>query len=141
MAPSRSAISSATWYSVIRRPEPVGHSTVNSLPKWKWYWSNARMIRASTGIQIGPRQFELPPNMPELAIGQTLTDHDVPLLGDFTYYAPAVVNTPLSNGSQTGVTLTSGLRTHLGNDWCFLAGLPIPLTNQRVGEIGMISGS
>ena len=23
------------------------------------------MIRALTGIQIGPRQFELPPNMPE----------------------------------------------------------------------------
>ena len=37
-----------------------------------------------------------------------------------------------------GVTLTPGLRTHLGNDWYFLAGLPVPLTEQRVGDIGMI---
>jgi hypothetical protein len=36
------------------------------------------------------------------------------------------------------VTLTPGLRTHLGRDWYFLAGLPTPLTNERVGDIGMI---
>ena len=32
----------------------------------------------------------------QLAIGQTLTDHDVPLFGDFTWYVSTVVNTPLS---------------------------------------------
>ena len=36
------------------------------------------------------------------------------------------------------MTLTSGIRTHLGRDWYFLAGLPIPVTKNRVGEIGMI---
>jgi hypothetical protein len=41
-------------------------------------------------------------------------------------------------GKQTSVVLTPGMRIHLGNDWYFLAGLPIPLTNQRVGDIGMI---
>jgi hypothetical protein len=30
------------------------------------------------------------------------------------------------------------MRTHLGNDWYFLAGLPTPLTHQRLGDIGMI---
>ena len=34
----------------------------------------------------------------QLAVGQTLTEHDVPLLGDFTYYLSTVVNTPLSDG-------------------------------------------
>jgi hypothetical protein len=34
--------------------------------------------------------------------------------------------------------MTHGLRIHLGRDWYFLAGIPIPLTNRRVGDIGMI---
>ena len=74
----------------------------------------------------------------QLAIGQTLTDHDVPLFGDFTWYVSTVVNTPLRDGQHTSVTLTPGMRTHLGRDWYFLAGLPTPLTNQRIGDIGMI---
>ena len=74
----------------------------------------------------------------QLAIGQTLTDHDVPLFGDFTYYVSAVVNTPLSHGDHTSVTLTPGLRTHLGSDWYLLAGLPTPLTKARVADLGMI---
>ena len=38
------------------------------------------------------------------------------------------------------MTLTPGMRTHLGNDWYFLgqAGLPTPATTQRLGGIGMI---
>jgi hypothetical protein len=74
----------------------------------------------------------------QLAIGNTLTDHDVPLFGDFTLYVSAVANTPLAHGQRTSATLTPGLRTHLGRDWYFLAGLPTPLTSQRIGEIGMI---
>ncbi len=34
--------------------------------------------------------------------------------------------------------LFPGIRTHLGNDWYFLAGLPTPVTKDRVAEIGMI---
>ena len=74
----------------------------------------------------------------QLAVGQTLTEHDVPLFGDFTYYLSAVVNTPLSDGDRTSVTLTPGIRTHLGRDWYFLAGLPTPLTRARVADLGMI---
>ena len=60
------------------------------------------------------------------------------MFGDFTYYLSAVVDTPLSNGAPTSVTLTPGIRTHLGDDWYFLAGLPTPLTSARLGDIGMI---
>jgi len=74
----------------------------------------------------------------QLAIGQTLTDHDVPLFGDLTWYVSAVVDTPLSQGKHTSATLTPGMRTHVGRDWYFLAGLPTPVTNQRIGELGMI---
>jgi hypothetical protein len=74
----------------------------------------------------------------QLAIGNTFTDHDVPLFGDFTLYVSAVVDTPLAYGQHTSVTLTPGTRQHLGRDWYFLAGLPTPLTSQRIGDIGMI---
>jgi hypothetical protein len=74
----------------------------------------------------------------QLAIGNTLTGHDGPLFGDFTLYISAVADTPLSQGQRTSVTLTPGMRTHLGSDWYFLAGLPMPLTSARTGDIGMI---
>ena len=62
----------------------------------------------------------------------------MPLFGDFTWYVSTVVNTPLRDGQHTSVNITPGIRTHVGNDWYFLAGLPTPLTSQRVGDIGMI---
>lgn len=75
----------------------------------------------------------------QLAIGQTLTDHDVPVFGDFTYYFSTVATTPLSSGGgPTSVSLTPGIRTHVGNDWFFLAGVPVPLTEARVADLGTI---
>jgi hypothetical protein len=105
------------------------------------FWSNFAgrwVIRGGTGVLIPTNHGGGETLINQLAIGQTLTDHDVPLIGDFTYYLSAVVDTPLSNGADTSVTLTPGLRTHLGRDWYFLAGLPTPVTKQRIGEIGMI---
>jgi hypothetical protein len=74
----------------------------------------------------------------QLAIGNTLTDHDVPLFGDFALYVSGVVDSPLSHGQHTSATLTPGMRTHLSRDWYFLAGIPMPVTSQRIGNIGMI---
>ena len=34
--------------------------------------------------------------------------------------------------------LFARIRTHLGNDWYFLAGLPTPVSRDRVVELGMI---
>jgi hypothetical protein len=104
------------------------------------FWNNFAgrwVIRGGLGLGI-PMNGSGDNLISQLAIGQTLTDHDVPLFGDFTYYLSTVVNTPLANGGQTSVTLTPGLRTHVGRDWYFLAGLPTPVTNARVAEIGMI---
>jgi hypothetical protein len=74
----------------------------------------------------------------QLAVGCTFTDHDEPLFGDFTRYVSVVADTPRAQGQRTSVTLTPGMRTHLGRDWYFLAGLPTPLTSARLGDIGMI---
>ncbi len=104
------------------------------------FWNNFAdgfVIRGGLGVFI-PTQHGTADLISQLAIGQTITPHDVPLLGDFTYYLSTVVNTDLKNGNSTSVTLTPGIRTHLGNDWYFLAGLPTPVTKDRVAEIGMI---
>jgi hypothetical protein len=42
------------------------------------------------------------------------------------------------NGDKTSVSLTPGMRTQLGTDWYFLAGLPNPVTKDRVADLGMI---
>jgi hypothetical protein len=69
----------------------------------------------------------------QLAIGSTLTAHDVAFFGDLTHYLSAVVS-----GDKTSVSLTPGMQIHLGNDWYFLAGLPIPVTKDRVADLGLI---
>ena len=104
------------------------------------FWNNFAggwVIRGGLGVAI-PTGGGGENLIGQLAIGQTLTAHDVPLFGDFTYYLSTVVNTPLDDGDQTSVALTPGLRTHVGNDWYFLAGLPTPVTNARVADLGMI---
>jgi len=105
------------------------------------FWNNfagSGVIRGGIGFFTPLRGGGKAELVGQIAIGQTLTSHDVPLFGDFTYYLSTVVNTPFNNGDQTRVTLTPGIRTHLGNDWYFLAGLPTPVTKDRVAEIGMI---
>jgi Putative MetA-pathway of phenol degradation len=104
------------------------------------FWTNFAggwVIRGGIGDFI-PTQGGGNTLISQLAVGQTLTEHDVPLVGDFTYYLSAVVDTPLSGGDHTSVTLTPGVRMHLGRDWSFLAGLPTPLTKARVADLGMI---
>jgi hypothetical protein len=104
------------------------------------FWDNIAgrvVIRGGVGV-LFPTDGSGDEFIGQLAIGQTLTDHDVPLLGDFTYYLSMVVDTPLSNSDLTRVTLTPGIRTHLGHDWYFLAGLPVPVTKERVADLGMI---
>ena len=104
-----------------------------------WYnFAGSWVVRGGIGDSIPTQGDGTNTLINQLAIGQTLTAHDVPLFGDFTYYVSAVANTPLSDDGSTSVTLTPGIRSHVGNDWYFLAGLPTPLTEARVADLGMI---
>ncbi len=119
--------------------EPLAGKTTTLIPTLG-FWNNFAggcVIRGGLGVAI-PMDGSGDKLISQLAIGQTLTAHDVPLFGDFTYYLSAVANTPLGNSDQTSAVLTPGLRTHVGDNWYFLAGLPIPVTKERVGDIGMI---
>lgn len=122
---------------------PTGHPPLarkTSVTPALGFWSDLAggwAIRGGVGDLI-PMQRGGNTMISQFAIGQTLTEHDVPLLGDFTYYLSTVVNTPLSRGGRTSVTLTPGIRTHLGHSWYLLAGVPTPLTDARVADLGMI---
>ena len=123
---------------------PTGNSPLEgktSLVPAVHFWNNVAgtwVIRGGVGVNIPIQGGGADTLISQFATGQTLTGHDVPVIGDFTYYLSTVVETGLSNGSQTSVTLTPGIRTHLGQDWYFLAGLPTPLTKERVADLGMI---
>jgi hypothetical protein len=105
------------------------------------FWNNFAgrwVVRGGLGVLFPTQGGGDDTLISQLAIGQTLTDHDVPLFGDFTWYVSAVAGTPLSHSDQTSLALTPGVRTHLGHDWYFLAGLPTPVTKNRVADLGMI---
>jgi hypothetical protein len=105
------------------------------------FWNNIAggwVVRGGVGLLIPMQGGGNDTLITQLAIGQTVTKHDVRFFGDFTYYLSVVVGTPLSSNEQTSVTLTPGVRTHLGNDWYFLAGLPTPVTSRRIADLGML---
>jgi hypothetical protein len=117
---------------------PIAGKTTTLVPAFG-FWNNFAggwVFRGGLGLGI-PMDGSGDNLISQLAIGNTFTDHDVPLFGDFTLYMSAVANTSLNSAGHTGVTLTPGMRTHLGNDWYFLGGVPVPLTNERIGDIGM----
>lgn len=61
------------------------------------------------------------------AIGQTVTDHDRAPLGDLTWYVASTWR-EFQDG-PTFVSITPGMRTHLGGNLFLLAGIEIPLAN------------
>ena len=61
------------------------------------------------------------------AIGQTVTDHDRAPLGDLTWYVASTWRE--FQGGPSFVSVTPGVRTHLGGNLFLLAGIEIPLAN------------
>ena len=63
------------------------------------------------------------------AIGQTFTAHDKAPLGDLTWYVAGNWREP--NQGSTFLSVTPGMRTHLGGNLFALAGIEIPVTNSN----------
>ncbi len=61
------------------------------------------------------------------AIGQTVTDHDRAPVGDLTWYVASTWRE--FDDGPTFVSITPGMRTHLGGNLFLLAGIEIPLNN------------
>jgi hypothetical protein len=99
------------------------------------FWSNPfdrLTVRGGSGFDVGlNRAAGNAHYIGQTAVGYTFTDHDVPLLGDFTPYVSGLVDADLSDASNTLATVTSGFRTHVGRDWHLLGALEIPVTGTR----------
>ena len=91
--------------------QPLGGNTTTLIPAMS-FWTNVAdgwVVRGGLGVAC-PTNGTGDNLISQLAAGKTFTDHDVPLFGDFTCYLSTVVNTSLSNGDRTSVTLTPGMR-------------------------------
>lgn len=64
------------------------------------------------------------------AIGQTVTPHNRAPFGDLTWYVSANWREPTTGRGQTFVSITPGMRTHIGNNLFFLAGVEFPVANR-----------
>src|SRR5262249_37269560 len=73
-----------------------------------------------------------------LAIRQTFTAHDVPLIGDFTYHPSTGGNTPPPHRDPAHAGPAPPNPPPPGPDRDFPAGLPIRVTKDRVADLGMI---
>ena len=88
-------------------------------------------MRGGIGPDIPLNNFDLLPTnlLTNIAIGQTVTGHDVKIFGDFQYYLVANLRNNLSAASvPTFFSLTPGFRTHLGGDYFLAGGVEFPLT-------------
>ncbi len=120
--------------------QPLAGKTTTLIPAVA-FWNNFTgrwVIRGGVGLAI-PMNGSGDNLISSLAIGQTLTDHDHPILGDFTYYLSTVVDLPpWPTGVRPSVTLTPRPARTWAMTGGFLAGLPTPVTNTQVADFGMI---
>lgn len=64
------------------------------------------------------------------AIGQTVTPHDDAPFGDLTWYVAGNWREAISGRAPTFLSVTPGMRTHLGGNLFLLAGVELPVTNR-----------
>ncbi len=99
------------------------------------FWSNPFTrwtVRGGAGVDVGLNRAAGNAHfLGQTAVGYTFTDHDVPLVGDFTPYVSGLVDADLTDSSNTLATVTSGFRNHIGGDWYLLGALEIPVTGTR----------
>jgi len=77
-----------------------------------------------------------------LAFGYYLTPHDLTPIGDLVGYVATNLNTAIDHRgpNTTNVSLTPGLRTHLGCNWYGLAGVEVPVTKPEPFDYQVLGG-
>lgn len=65
------------------------------------------------------------------SIGQTVTPHSPAPFGDLTWYVAANWREPTTGRGNSFVSITPGMRTHVGNNLFLLAGVEFPVINRN----------
>lgn len=63
--------------------------------------------------------------------GQTITKHSEAPFGDLSWYLATNWREPTNGGGRSFVSLTPGMRTHVGGNLFLLAGVEFPVTSTR----------
>ena len=66
-----------------------------------------------------------------LAAGYYFTPHGATPFGDLVFYLSANLDQTIDGPSKNTVTLTPGVRTHLGQNWYLLGGVEVPVTSTK----------
>jgi hypothetical protein len=111
-----------------RRHHGVHEPGSTSSRSKNWWALNARTRR----------QEELPEDIgvrasfiANLAAGYYLTPHGATSFGDLVFYLSANLAQTIDGPSKNTVTLTPGVRTHLGQNWYLLGGVEVPVTSTK----------
>jgi len=65
------------------------------------------------------------------AAGYYFTPHTATPFGDLVFYLSTNLVQTIDGPSKTSVSLTPGMRTHLGRDWYLLLGVEVPVTRDK----------
>jgi hypothetical protein len=65
------------------------------------------------------------------AVGQTITPHSKAPFGDLTWYVAGNWREPVNGNGRSFVSVTPGLRTHVGGNLFLLTGIEFPVTDNR----------
>ena len=87
-------------------------------------------LRGRVGYQIGDRT-DPDAVVVNATIGQTVTPHSKTPFGDLTWYVAANWSEPVTRNAPSFVSITPGLRTHLGGNLFLLGGVTFPVTPYR----------
>jgi len=115
-------------------------------PDWEFWWNpwSKLVLRGGVGFLVpySDRDNVQDAFIANFAAGYYFTPHDFTPLGDLVFYLSANLKQPISGSGpkHTVVTLTPGLRTHLGANWYLLGGVEVPVTSPNAFNYQVLVG-
>jgi hypothetical protein len=115
-------------------------------PTWQFWWNawSRLVLRGGLGFALPYTDSDRTRNefIANLAAGYYFTPHNFTPLGDLVFYLSANLAQSMDNRgpATTVVTLTPGLRTHLGANFYLLAGVEVPVTNVKPFDFQVLWG-
>ncbi len=115
-------------------------------PTWEFWWNawSRLVLRGGAGFGLPYTDSDRTRNvfLANFAAGYYFTQHNFVPLGDLVFYLSANLTQTIDNraSASTLVTLTPGLRTHLGGNFYLLAGVEVPVTNTKPFDFQVLWG-
>ncbi len=116
-----------------------GNGTAAITPTYEFWanWWQGLVLRGGVGFfvpyghqsidEVGARAAFIA----NLAAGYYFTPHSATPFGDFVFYLSTNLSQTIAGPSKNTVSLTPGIRTHLGRDWYLLMGVEVPVTHVK----------